>query len=323
MGFIRNNNVWKINKILAGISGGIKPEDVQDMIDTSLTPIETAIEGKQDTLTAGDNITISDENVISATVPAPITYTSDKPIVIDENNKIKMDGWTEITLNDLDNVNLGWFKNHELLIRYNANPSPNIYYYNPILYYASYPIGSEFKLINLTNSHSEIDWQNLNKYNSTHWHLEGYGKTISNSGTITFKAYELNGTVIDSSNVSNYFDSNDNYKIIKPFILEIFNHTSIITPNQALGTDPNKYISFELNKGNLVYHNLENNYNKFNIKLIQLYNACNDGTYSISLSGTITSNVYAYTRITVNNGNYEIGLSNYKMYYRECNIGIE
>lgn len=72
MRFIRNNNVWKINKILAGISSaGVSPEDVQDMIDTSLTDypdntdLETALGGKQNTLTAGDGITIEND-IISA-----------------------------------------------------------------------------------------------------------------------------------------------------------------------------------------------------------------------------------------------------------------
>lgn len=90
MGFIRNNNVWKINKILAGISGGVTPEDVQDMIDTS-------IEGKQDTLTAGDNITITDENVISATVPE---YTAGYGVEINNNNEISFKDFTLIKNGD-------------------------------------------------------------------------------------------------------------------------------------------------------------------------------------------------------------------------------
>lgn len=79
MGYIRNNNVWKINKILAGISsGGVSPEDVQDMIDTSLTnypnntDLETALSDKQDTLTAGFGISINENNEIINTVPGYI-----------------------------------------------------------------------------------------------------------------------------------------------------------------------------------------------------------------------------------------------------------
>lgn len=98
MGYIRNNNVWKINKILAEISGGgVTPEDVQDMIDTSLTDypdntdLETALGGKQDTLTAGDGISI-DNNVISASTVIPEDWelytNTDWTVFKNENNEL-------------------------------------------------------------------------------------------------------------------------------------------------------------------------------------------------------------------------------------------
>lgn len=195
MSFIRNNNVWKINKILAGISGGIKPEDVQDMIDTSLanypdnTEFETALGGKQDTLTAGDGIEIND-------------------------NVISLKGYTEITENKKDYV-LNNAKTKNLIIKYGSR-----YFKSDKINTDASVTGVTFHLINnmsMSNKNPEIGAIGI-KTNITVYYLTQGGGNFGQIN-VNFKFYDLDGmTIISDTNVTNYIS---NGTIIKPFMAQM------------------------------------------------------------------------------------------------------
>ena len=58
----------KVEIVGAGGGGGVTPQQVQTMIDTSLAPITTAINGKENELVAGTNITLDKDTLPGQTL---------------------------------------------------------------------------------------------------------------------------------------------------------------------------------------------------------------------------------------------------------------
>lgn len=100
---IKTYNVSKVNEKLkrleeaieSGGSGGVTPEEVQTMIDTSLTDypdntdLSTALADKQDVLTAGTGIDITN-NIISTTAAGEWElFTGDRTTLVANNLTLK------------------------------------------------------------------------------------------------------------------------------------------------------------------------------------------------------------------------------------------
>lgn len=93
---------WNGNEVLSGkLTVGTAPTNNMDV--TTKLYVDTGLSGKQDTLTAGSNITIDANNEISAT---DTTYTAGTGINIDANNVISATGGGTITDVQVDGVSV-------------------------------------------------------------------------------------------------------------------------------------------------------------------------------------------------------------------------
>ena len=100
-GYTNNiSNKEGIKKVVKAINDGLSPDlsAYQKKLtagDNITITDEDVISATDTTYTAGSNISISDEKVISATVPP--TLTAGDGITIDSNNKINLKGYTQVT----------------------------------------------------------------------------------------------------------------------------------------------------------------------------------------------------------------------------------
>lgn len=202
----------KQDKLTAGSNVAISDQNVISATDTKYT--------------AGDNIAISDQNVISAT---DTTYTAGTGISISEQNVISATGgddWIECTnfVTDFDTYK----DTHEFLVyseynvlgtfRKNELNAGDYMYISPIedLLYNSSP--AEPKKYGAQRSGSTLKFYRLPYFKIT----EPVGATIK------IKGYDIQTDAeIDSTNISNYIDSTDNYKCIKSFICALMRDDKI------------------------------------------------------------------------------------------------
>lgn len=204
---------------------------------------------KQDKLTAGSNVAISDQNVISATdtkytagtnveisdqnvISAIDTkYTAGTGISISEQNVISASGdssndWTEVDISTKSKFGTAMqtYKNtHDILI-YFKSLSDNLYAIN-ILGTKTNINRSEFTIIGGTTSRSATSLFIRYYINS----LTLYYTSNQPTGGSASKYYDCDGNDITSSNIANYIDASDGYKCIKPFYVDY----SIVKPGDT------------------------------------------------------------------------------------------
>lgn len=209
LGAYTNNisNKEGIKKVVKAINDGLSP-DLSDY---------------QKKLTAGDNITITEENVISSTTP---TLTATVPIKI-TNNVINLEGWEEITEDKQNYLKTHIGCDKDLIVKcYNkyyigyGNRDKNTATTYNVMELLKHEDSSD---TNMGNRFSYVIVRPSNILEYT-FMIEKHASAAQYGSFNRVTCYDaLTLTQLDDTNIDEYMDSST---VIKPFILRLGTQTS-------------------------------------------------------------------------------------------------
>ena len=284
------------------------------MLTTLREGIKRLIKGlgdKQDKLTAGDNITISD-GTISA---KDTTYTAGTNITISDENVISAEGSSytagdgiSISENGVISVNHDWIECENKvadIITYKDDYEFKIIVDNNFIYMLYDASNCESgKSIKIFNGICDKDSSNISEQNNIMLFSNGYRMFSLRQGSpgsgfnLNVKLYDLDGTAIDATTIDNYIDSNN--KSIKLFICDLSGFVCIV----GIG---NSYTSAL----NMSHSSTYAVFTGYQVSMSQLINYVKNGT---NISNQSVSNIIQISDNSYNN------LNNVVIYRRKKNI---
>ena len=231
LGAFTNNlpNKEGIKKLCDKVNNGGTTYTAGDNIQISAENVISATDTKY---TAGTNVSISEQNVISAT---DTKYTGENGIEVTQDDKIKISNdWIECP-NKLDDV-VTYGIDYEYLITGVDNFSKPIAFEliigdNVTITSKSdlnnIPVRRLTKVVDMINEiDSIISIQNSSSPGKIPLYRLSPNVTVSAKqlGDFTNKSYyDVDGVTIDNTNISNYITvSGDDYTVIKPFIVDLY-----------------------------------------------------------------------------------------------------